>query len=489
LRKLKDFPVEYPHQHKTNASSKSPPPFQEGAEAEIETASTPTSKGTSPSTQEASPTWGRFLFYKYLKSLGKMSSKKYQTILEAYNSIYEVASAPDPKLADKKPVNPKSDEIAKSLFANQSTIAAAPPPTSSEKPVVKPETPPPTTSSEKPVVKPQTTPPPVVPAAPQKTFQQELDDLRKASAQASMAGPSREAQALMAQTAQGRRALARMGPEKLKAGIEGQERVERMKNEIGKPKIEAPKPQASTPTSTPAAKTGAGIVLAKKDGISGTLNKSTGQFTAGTFDKDQEARYTQRRGAEQLKIDADKVLAKNTNPETRQPQPPPPKEPTSGLTDAEKKRIDDFRALGTLQKLQKRGEMEKELEKLTPEKRKEVLDYYNRKESFDLFDYLLEYLVAEGYADTNKAALVIMANMSEEWKQSIVEGGFPGTPSTLRAGDAGTSGLKMIQTGGTTGYINKHSGGNVLPTGTVKKIMSGDLMVKDIKKNTNSNLA
>ena len=40
----------------------------------------------------------------------------------------------------------------------------------------------------------------------------------------------------------------------------------------------------------------------------------------------------------------------------------------------------------------------------------------------DLFDYLLEYLVAEGYADTNKAALAIMANMSEEWKQSIMEG-------------------------------------------------------------------
>jgi len=44
------------------------------------------------------------------------------------------------------------------------------------------------------------------------------------------------------------------------------------------------------------------------------------------------------------------------------------------------------------------------------------------EEDFDLFDYLLEYLVAEGYADTNKAALAIMANMSEEWKQSIVEG-------------------------------------------------------------------
>jgi hypothetical protein len=42
-------------------------------------------------------------------------------------------------------------------------------------------------------------------------------------------------------------------------------------------------------------------------------------------------------------------------------------------------------------------------------------------ESFDLFDYILEHLVAEGYADTNEAAIAIMANMSEEWKQSIVE--------------------------------------------------------------------
>ena len=208
------------------------------------------------------------------------------------------------------------------------------------------------------------------------------------------------------------------------------------------PDAPAPKPEASTP----AAKTGKGIVLAKKDGISGTLNKATGQFTAGTFDKDQEARYTQRRGAEQLKADASKVLTKNTNPENRQPQSPPPAaagapakpgttpapakpgtspapaKPTSGLTDEDRKRIDDFRALGPLQKLQKKGEMEGELAKLDDQKRKEVMDYYNRKESFDLFDYLLEYLVAEGYADTNKAALAIMANMSEEWKQSIVEG-------------------------------------------------------------------
>jgi len=40
---------------------------------------------------------------------------------------------------------------------------------------------------------------------------------------------------------------------------------------------------------------------------------------------------------------------------------------------------------------------------------------------FDNFDVILEYLVAEGYADTNENALVIMANMSEEWKETILE--------------------------------------------------------------------
>ena len=42
------------------------------------------------------------------------------------------------------------------------------------------------------------------------------------------------------------------------------------------------------------------------------------------------------------------------------------------------------------------------------------------KEEVEIFDVVLEYLVAEGYADTNESALVIMANMSEEWRQSII---------------------------------------------------------------------
>jgi hypothetical protein len=42
-------------------------------------------------------------------------------------------------------------------------------------------------------------------------------------------------------------------------------------------------------------------------------------------------------------------------------------------------------------------------------------------ESYDNFDIILEYLVAEGYADTNEDALAIMANMSEEWREDILE--------------------------------------------------------------------
>ena len=42
-------------------------------------------------------------------------------------------------------------------------------------------------------------------------------------------------------------------------------------------------------------------------------------------------------------------------------------------------------------------------------------------EELDIFDAILEYLVAEGYAATNKEALAIMSNMSEKWRESIIE--------------------------------------------------------------------
>jgi hypothetical protein len=57
--------------------------------------------------------------------------------------------------------------------------------------------------------------------------------------------------------------------------------------------------------------------------------------------------------------------------------------------------------------------------------KKAQIAYIKRKkkmeEEVDLFDVVLEYLIAEGYADTNEAALAIMSNMSEEWRNDIIE--------------------------------------------------------------------
>jgi hypothetical protein len=79
--------------------------------------------------------------------------------------------------------------------------------------------------------------------------------------------------------------------------------------------------------------------------------------------------------------------------------------------------------------------------------------------------------------------------LQEAYGQVYTEG-FPAVKPSVRAGDAGTSGLKMIQTsGGGTGYINKHSGGNVLPSGTVNSIMKGDLMVKSKNQNQTTQVA
>lgn len=44
------------------------------------------------------------------------------------------------------------------------------------------------------------------------------------------------------------------------------------------------------------------------------------------------------------------------------------------------------------------------------------------QEANEIFNHILEYLVSEGYADTDGAAAAIIANMSEEWIQSIMEG-------------------------------------------------------------------
>ena len=44
-----------------------------------------------------------------------------------------------------------------------------------------------------------------------------------------------------------------------------------------------------------------------------------------------------------------------------------------------------------------------------------------QKEQVDLYDIILSHLLDEGYADTQEAAEAIMVNMSEDWRESIIE--------------------------------------------------------------------
>ena len=65
------------------------------------------------------------------------------------------------------------------------------------------------------------------------------------------------------------------------------------------------------------------------------------------------------------------------------------------------------------------------------DKKKTMLKKLSRKswsrveqnnEAVDLYDIILSHLLDEGYADTEQAAEAIMVNMSEDWRESIVEG-------------------------------------------------------------------
>ena len=46
------------------------------------------------------------------------------------------------------------------------------------------------------------------------------------------------------------------------------------------------------------------------------------------------------------------------------------------------------------------------------------------RDSYDYYDIILSHLLDEGYAETPEAAEAIMVNMSEDWREDIVEGGF-----------------------------------------------------------------
>jgi hypothetical protein len=69
--------------------------------------------------------------------------------------------------------------------------------------------------------------------------------------------------------------------------------------------------------------------------------------------------------------------------------------------------------------LQKRGEGKR------ANKIRAVMKRPSMDESFDIYDVILSHLLDEGYAESVDQAEVIMVNMSEEWRESIVEAQKP----------------------------------------------------------------
>ena len=72
--------------------------------------------------------------------------------------------------------------------------------------------------------------------------------------------------------------------------------------------------------------------------------------------------------------------------------------------------------MSQLKTIKKRGEGAKMAKRKAERKAAE-----EQKEQVDLYDIILSHLLDEGYAETEDAAQAIMVNMSEEWRESIVE--------------------------------------------------------------------
>lgn len=199
--------------------------------------------------------------------------------------------------------------------------------------------------------------------SPAQTPKPDLNALRQASASATMAGPSKEAQALMSDRTKnilsGQSVYG--GPNKLKAGTDAQVGVEKMKTAMSTPQAAV----SSEPTKIgPAAQGG---ILARKDGQSGTIDPKTKVFTAGTFDAGQSARYDKMRGVDKLKSDAATVATSKAStppPKATQQTPSPKATTTTALSTEQEKNYQ--RAKSNIKNPIAQGMIKSEYNKLSP---------------------------------------------------------------------------------------------------------------------------
>ena len=94
--------------------------------------------------------------------------------------------------------------------------------------------------------------------------------------------------------------------------------------------------------------------------------------------------------------------------------------------------------------------------------------YGQLKQDVDMFDLVKGHLMSEGYADDEKAALAIMANMSEQWTEKILLELTPlgiktaGVVDDQRRGSNMAQDMKAIKD--TLRKLNRPKGPTVMPT-------------------------
>jgi len=176
--------------------------------------------------------------------------------------------------------------------------------------------------------------------------------------------------------------------------------------------------------------------ISQKTATSAYAKSATGEFEGADSDRDIKrtenlGKHIERKFGKKASEDADRHADSSTfgrkDPRTGKRQP----RPQSRI-----QRPDKYR---TTKDGKMHGQDQNTL-KAKLQKRRNVNDSYE----YDTFDTILEHLVAEGFADTNEAALAIMANMSEDWRESILDEEkkeLPQTKMYRKAGELARSGI------------------------------------------------
>jgi hypothetical protein len=108
--------------------------------------------------------------------------------------------------------------------------------------------------------------------------------------------------------------------------------------------------------------------------------------------------------------------------------------------------------------------------KLRPNKVRKAKALGELGEQVDLYDIILSHLLDEGFADTQEAAEAIMVNMSEDWRESIVE--VLDTPE--KANEYAKKNVKSMLGAFAKGVVNK----DITQLKTIQKRGEGAKMAK-----------